>query len=360
MERNLKEIFHIVPQNILNIIPTKKSYLVGGAVRDFLLKKPFFDFDFILPDDDFSSLEYTLGKEQLKFILLNKKEFPLYRVFFDSFTFDFTSYDDLENDMHKRDFTINAIYVNFESGETFSHKFSFLDLENRILRVCSVDSIERDPVRFMRAFRFIAQHGLSVEETTRAIIEKSIKLYSTSKRERARNELKHLLQNDVDVIESSIRSIYPDFEISDKFRVKIAEHYKVFSTKISKDMDYLSLLKAFLIYKQFKEFVYGLTDREMSIIKYLEKGIKEDFDEFFEQYYLKRNKRIEFMLNIVANVPSNKVEKFLETAEQFNMVKLKEDEVKDFAKSQEVKIGELYKYYLKEKLKPIYENICNS
>ena len=66
------------------------------------------------------------------------------------------------------------------------------------------------------------------------------------------------------------------------------------------------------------------------------------------------------MLNIVANVPSNKVEKFLETAEQFNMVKLKEDEVNDFAKSQEVKIEELYKYYLKEKLKPIYENICNS
>jgi tRNA nucleotidyltransferase/poly(A) polymerase len=262
--------------------------------------------------------------------------------------------------MQKRDFTINAIYVNVENGKTFSHELSFSDLENRILRVCSEDSIKRDPVRFMRAFRFIAQYNLSVEERTKNSLKRSIELYLTSKQERARNELKQLLQNDIDMIETSIGSVFPDFIIFDKFSLKIAENYKVFSTKISKDMDYLSLLKAFLIYKQFKEFVYGLTDREMSIIKYLEEGINEHFDEFFEQYYSKRNKRVEFMLNIVANVASNEIEKFLEITEQFNAVKLKEEEVNDFAKPQRLKIEEAYKYYLKEKLKPIYENIYNS
>lgn len=349
-----------MPQNILDIIPPKNSYLVGGAVRDFLLQKPFFDFDFVVAKDNFSTLEDILRRKKFRFILLNKKEFPLYRVFLENFTFDFTSYDNLEKDMQKRDFTINAIYVNVESGKTFSHKLSFSDLENRVLRICSVDSIERDPVRFMRAFRFVSQYNLSIEEKTKNILKQSIDLYSTSKRERARNELKQLLQNDVEMIETSIRKVFPDFVIPEKFRVKIAENYKIFCTKISKDMDYLELLKAFLIYKKSKEFVYGLTDREMLIIKYLETGINEDFDEFFEQYYSKRNKRAEFMLNVVANLPSNEIEKFLEITEQFNMVKLEENEVSDFAKLQGLKIEEAYKYWLKEKLKPVYEDIYNS
>jgi len=76
-----KRDFHIVPQNILNIIPAKNHILLVVQCEIFCLKSHFLTFDFILPKDDFSSLEYTLEKERLKFILLNKKEFPLYRVF---------------------------------------------------------------------------------------------------------------------------------------------------------------------------------------------------------------------------------------------------------------------------------------
>jgi len=80
VERNLKEIFILCPKIFL-ILFLQKIISCWWCSARFLLKKPFFDFDFILPKDDFSSLEYTLEKERLKFILLNKKEFPLYRVF---------------------------------------------------------------------------------------------------------------------------------------------------------------------------------------------------------------------------------------------------------------------------------------
>ena len=74
----------------------------------------------------------------------------------------------LEQDMERRDFTINAIAKRLETGELLDPFHGQQDLSARVLRTVTPDSFREDPLRLVRGLRFVSQHDLEPDEQTLA------------------------------------------------------------------------------------------------------------------------------------------------------------------------------------------------
>ena len=145
---------------------TISIYCVGGAVRDFLLGKGFSDKDFVLVGAD---LDY-FKKKGLKAVGKNfpvflhpetNEELALARtekkcgVGYKGFVFFTGKEVSLEEDLRRRDFTINAMAVD-EYGNLHDPFGGRKDLSNKTIRHVSPAFIE-DPLRVIRLGRFLAQ-----------------------------------------------------------------------------------------------------------------------------------------------------------------------------------------------------------
>ena len=72
----------------------------------------------------------------------------------------------LEQDMARRDFTINAIAKRLETGELLDPFNGREDLDARVLRTVSPESFREDPLRLVRGLRFVSEHDLDPDEQT--------------------------------------------------------------------------------------------------------------------------------------------------------------------------------------------------
>jgi len=133
-------------------------YLVGGYIRDLLLGLRRKDYDFALPRGDsslISSLEEALS---LRFFKVGKEEEEkaTYRVIKEGLSLDCTFFqgETIEEDLERRDFTMNAMAFSFRE-ETFHWAQGALeDIENKIIRSVSNRSIDEDLLRMLRAARY--------------------------------------------------------------------------------------------------------------------------------------------------------------------------------------------------------------
>ena len=144
-----------------------KVYLVGGAVRDQLLGLPVKDRDWIVVGAVPATL-LSLGYQQVGKdfpVFLNpktKEEYALARTErkssagYTGFICDFAPTITLEQDLIRRDLTINAM-AQSEDGEIIDPYGGKQDLENRILRHIS-PAFSEDPLRVLRVARFAARY----------------------------------------------------------------------------------------------------------------------------------------------------------------------------------------------------------
>lgn len=144
-----------------------KVYLVGGAVRDQLLGLPVKDRDWIVVGAVPATL-LSLGYQQVGKdfpVFLNpktKEEYALARTErkssagYTGFICDFSPTITLEQDLIRRDLTINAM-AQSEEGEIIDPYGGKQDLENRILRHIS-PAFSEDPLRVLRVARFAARY----------------------------------------------------------------------------------------------------------------------------------------------------------------------------------------------------------
>ena len=170
------------------------AYLVGGAVRDELLGKTPRELDFVVPGVGHAELRAALephGKvedlvvadQRVGVRLLPRDasaralqpagiEFTPPRVERSTGPgrHDFEIVADagisLEQDMERRDFTINAIAKRLETGELLDPLGGRADLEQRVLRTTSPTSFRDDPLRIVRGLRFVSQLDLDPDEDT--------------------------------------------------------------------------------------------------------------------------------------------------------------------------------------------------
>ena len=159
-----------------------KVYLVGGAVRDQLLGLPVKDRDWIVVGADPATL-LSLGYQQVGKdfpVFLNpktKEEYALARTErkssagYTGFICDFSPTITLEQDLIRRDLTINAM-AQSEDSEIIDPYGGKQDLDNRILRHIS-PAFSEDPLRVLRVARFAARYhslGFKIASETRSLM----------------------------------------------------------------------------------------------------------------------------------------------------------------------------------------------
>ena len=177
-----------------------KIFLVGGSIRDAQLGLSTPDLDFMVfqaaPNiakrtaDTFRGAYYMLNAERntARAIIHHKRT---------QFTLDFAEMREssIEDDLAARDFTINAMAVDLSKPDELVDPLGGReDLEAGVLRPCRVDSFRMDPIRTLRAVRFITGFHLKIEESTAALIRESAGKIHTSSSERIRDELFKILE----------------------------------------------------------------------------------------------------------------------------------------------------------------------
>jgi len=175
-----------------------QACLVGGAVRDALLgrQREYLDLDFVLPTDAVETARSLARHYKAGFVVLDAER-QIARVVFDRATVDLAQQegDSLETDLHRRDFTINAIAYNPHTKEFIDPLQGYADLQQGILRMVSPKNLEDDPLRLLRAYRQAAQLGFNIEPTTQSAIRQLAPLLARVAVERVQVELSYLLKS---------------------------------------------------------------------------------------------------------------------------------------------------------------------
>src|SRR6185369_16389772 len=131
-----------------------RVFLVGGSVRDTLLGRESRDIDLVaaLTTDELIPLGFRLveGKSTAPIWFGFDKEFGKIELT------QLTEIAGLAGDLARRDFTINALAMTL-SGEVIDPLGGRKELEQRLLRACSLCSFIDDPLRIFRGFRFEAE-----------------------------------------------------------------------------------------------------------------------------------------------------------------------------------------------------------
>jgi len=160
-----------------------KTYVVGGAVRDELLGLPVKDRDHVVvgaTPEEMASLGFKpVGKDFPVFLHpRTHEEYALARTErksgrgYKGFTVHAAPDVTLEDDLRRRDLTINAI-ARAETGELIDPFGGRRDLEHKILRHVSEAFVE-DPVRILRVARFAARFPFRIAEETMALMRRIV------------------------------------------------------------------------------------------------------------------------------------------------------------------------------------------
>ena len=232
------------------------AYVVGGAVRDMLMGKAAHDWDITtsaLPEEtlkafaDFRTIETGLKHGTVTVIVDGMSlEITTFRIEGDYSdnrhpdSVDFT--DKIEDDLSRRDFTVNAIAYSPEKG--FADPFDGqTDIKNKIIR-CVGDPDKRfgeDALRILRALRFSSVLGFEIDESTKESIHHNYKLLANISVERVFVEISKLLcGKNAGRILREFEEVF--FFILPVFNRFSCENFCIFSLKIFACSNFLPLL----------------------------------------------------------------------------------------------------------------------
>lgn len=166
-----------------------RLYMIGSTSRDYLLNNRIKDYDFVTDAKPTNTLKFLKLKDTFaKYGVLNTK--------YDGINVDIVTLreeidykdhrhpneirfiNDINTDYKRRDFTINAIYIDENYKIIDPTGFGVNDLNNRILRFIGdpLTRIKEDPLRILRAYRFIEEYNLNVDENTLSILKNNEEL----------------------------------------------------------------------------------------------------------------------------------------------------------------------------------------
>lgn len=203
-------------------------YLVGGIVRDLLLKRPNYDVDFVVEGDaiafaqalvqiyggrihsykPFGTAKWHLDETIAEALGLTWEGLPDHIDFATARSELYTHptalptvyHSGIKLDLRRRDFTINtlAIQLSPSSHHQRLHDYygGMADLTMRLIRVLHSLSFVDDPTRILRAVRFSERLRFSIESRTQELILSGLPMLGRITGERVRNELTLLLQEE--------------------------------------------------------------------------------------------------------------------------------------------------------------------
>ncbi|OHB14447.1 MAG: hypothetical protein A3G05_00045 [Candidatus Zambryskibacteria bacterium RIFCSPLOWO2_12_FULL_45_14] len=187
-----------------------ENFLVGGCVRDLVMQRKPKDWDIttiakpeeiqkVFPD---SFYENDFGTVGVKTETVGVVEVTPYRL--ESGYSDFRHPDKVkwgkntEEDLARRDFTMNALAYNVASGEMVDPFNGEVDIKNKIIKTVGKpdERFGEDALRMFRALRFASELGFAIEFETQQAIEKNRALLEKISRERVRDEFTKIVMSD--------------------------------------------------------------------------------------------------------------------------------------------------------------------
>jgi putative nucleotidyltransferase with HDIG domain len=184
-----------------------QAYLVGGSVRNLLLHKPCVDWDIALDGDVVKSARQIANTLGGFFVHMHDKANRIVvKDIQQEWIFDLSPLqgDSIEADLHTRDFTINALAVPL--ADVLDHLMrgrqltpidpldGMHDLAGKQLRMVHDRVFQIDPLRMLRAIRFMLQYQLTLEEHTEQALKRDAALLLQVAPERIHEELYTILQ----------------------------------------------------------------------------------------------------------------------------------------------------------------------
>ena len=193
-----------IPKNVKFIIDTYynnnyEAFMVGGCVRDSLLGLKPKDFDITtsalpeITENLFTKTIPTGIKHGTVTVVIDKENFEVttYRTeenYIDNRRPEKVEFvKDLKEDLSRRDFTINAFAYNDKEG-LIDYFNGMDDLKNKVIRAVGDPNkrFNEDALRMLRAIRFSAQLGFSIESKTYDAIKDNVQLIKNKSNERIR------------------------------------------------------------------------------------------------------------------------------------------------------------------------------
>ncbi len=185
-------------------------YLVGGPVRDAYLRRPHQDLDFstdAAPEETLAivnPIAESVWKQGMRFGTVGARvagidvEITTFRSerYAEGSRHPEVTYDaDVESDLSRRDFTVNAMAIRLPERTPVDPFNGLEDLRVGVLRtpIDPVSSFTDDPLRMMRAFRFAAELEFKIAPDTLEAISKLTDQLDTVSSERVRDELSRLM-----------------------------------------------------------------------------------------------------------------------------------------------------------------------
>ena len=199
------------------------AYLIGGSSRDYLLNKEFIDIDicssslpsvnkeamkeYELVSNDglyYGVLKYVIDSKEVEITSL-RKEGPYIKNRRPS-TVEFI--DDLYIDSLRRDFTINAIYIDSEGNVKDFHN-GLEDLKNKVIRMIGdpIVRINEDALRILRAIRLSKKINFDLDDNLKKVILNQIDLVYSLNKNTLRKEINKFLEdNSLSEVNELLRS----------------------------------------------------------------------------------------------------------------------------------------------------------
>lgn len=190
-----------------------EAYLVGGCVRDLIANRKPKDWDVttnatpediqrLFPDSYYTNEFGTVGVlRETEDSTLKVVEVTPYRTesgYSDKRRPDSVVFgQNLEEDLARRDFTVNAIAYDESKGHIIDPYKGQKDIQDRVLRTVrdAEERFEEDALRLMRAVRFVAELGFALDSDTAAAIQKKAPNLKHVSRERVRDEFIKILES---------------------------------------------------------------------------------------------------------------------------------------------------------------------
>lgn len=197
----MDEIFEILKEKFIK--NNFQIFIIGGTSRDFLLKKPINDYDFVTdakPEEvkkilenyndsfeKFGVIKTSINNKNIDIVTFRKEQ--NYSDFRHPNNVVFTN--NLSDDYIRRDFTINAIYIDHNYNVIDPTSKGVDDLNNKVLRLIGNADlrIKEDPLRILRGFRFIKEYNLECEEKTRDAFLNNLSLLKNINKNKIREEV---------------------------------------------------------------------------------------------------------------------------------------------------------------------------
>ena len=190
----------------------QKLYLVGGVVRDLLLSRPNLDLDLVVRGDAIGLAEVLAKLKNGKVIAHTR--FNTAKIRWDRWSVDFAStraevYEkpgalpvvqcggDIEGDLIRRDFTINAMAADLDPehfGDIIDLFKGREDLEKGNIRILHDNSFKDDATRIWRAVRYEQRLDFNIEPHTRDRLKQDLAYLDTISGDRIRHELELCLE----------------------------------------------------------------------------------------------------------------------------------------------------------------------